>query len=196
VLLFLALCLSGCPKEERLDVQNDRAIAQLRAEQERLARGGAPVAQPRPPQRTPESELAEAAAAPKPPRPLTILASQGSFGELTLALKSAEVSRNVQGAKTAVSTPDRFLRLVLSVRARGRDGLALGTATLSRQGETASVARDVQRVGQGSPLEPVALEAGSDQELVVYFEVPASMLAPGLKLVFTAADRTLELPVL
>lgn len=193
-----ALTLFGCPsKDEPKFDENDRAIAQLKAEKERLAHGGAPPAVPRPAvPHTPENDLAEAAAQPKAPQRLKVLEAQGAFGELTLTVKSAESSQNVKGTKTSLSTADRFVKVVLSAHAKARETIELGSVMLVREGEQAALARDVQRVGQGSPLGEIVIDANGDQELVMFFEAPASIVGPGMMLRFAEPKRTLDLPVL
>lgn len=191
-----ALTFFGCPKDEPKFDENDRAIAQLKAEKDRLAHGGAAPIVPHPAPHTPENDLAEAAAQPKAPQRLKVLESQGAYGELTLTVKSAESSQNVKGTKTSLSTADRFVKVVLNAHAKARETIELGSVVLVREGEQAAVARDVQRVGQGSPLGEIGIDAGQDQELVLFFEAPASIVGPGLMLRFAEPKRTLDLPVL
>mgnify|MGYP005605737419 CR=1 FL=1 len=58
--------------------------------------------------------------------------------------------------------------------------------------ERAAIAMDVQRLAQGSPLE-TAIEPGVDQDLVVYFEAPPSMIGPGLKIILPVGEKAVEL---
>lgn len=187
--LWVGLGLSACPREE--PAASDHTIEKLKAEQRRLIEGGRPG---RPPADATEA-LSRALAAPASPRALPVPPGQARAGPLTVEVRSALASQSVVGSQTSLSSAERFLKVVLVATSAERVALELSTATLQREEETAAVARDAQRVGQGSPLTTIAIEPGVRQELVLYFEVPPSMLAPGLKMILSPHGSRLELPL-
>ncbi len=192
-LLVVALLCSACPKDEPTYDPNDRTIAKLKAEQERLARGGTPSGPPAPVAKDEPNPLAEVAAAQRPPVPLKVLESTGTLQDVTITVTSAEMSQTVAGPKTSLSTADRFLRVAFSATAKKDSTLELSTVTLVNGAQSAGVARDVQRVGQGSSLSTTALKAGEPVNLVLYFEAPAPLLNPGLAMVVTQGEAKLSL---
>jgi hypothetical protein len=195
-LLALALVvLASCTKDEPSFGDNDRTIARLKAEQERLAKGGQPGSPPKAaPRVAPEpNPLAEIAAANRPPVPIKALESTGVFGDVSITVNAAELSQTVQGDKVALSTEDRFLRVAFTAVAQTETTLDLSTVKLVNGEQEAHIARDVQRVGKGSPLSPITLEAKKPQELVIYFEGPASLLKGGLSVVFSSQTANLSL---
>jgi hypothetical protein len=189
-LLALATAVSGCTKDAPAPLE-DRTLARLKAEQERLARGGAPGGPPK----QEEDPLARAASNPQPARALAVRPSAGTLGVVEYALTAAEVSQTVRGAKVDLSTPERFLRVVLTAKASAPATVTMGEATLAHGESVSTIARDAQRVGPGSPLSPVQLTPGVAQELVLYFEVPADAVGGALKLVLTQGAARLELVV-
>jgi hypothetical protein len=194
-LLAIAVLCQACTKDEPSFDENDRTIARLKAEQDRLAKGGQPGAPPKSAQRAaPEpNPLAEIAAAHRPPVPIKVLESTGAFGDVTVTVNTAEVSQTVQGEKAALSTEDRFLRVALTAVAQKEATLDLSSVKLVNGEQEAHVARDVQRVGKGSSLSPITLEAKKPQELVIYFEAPATLLKTGLSMVFSSQTANLSL---
>ncbi|MEW5742960.1 MAG: hypothetical protein AB1938_28855 [Myxococcota bacterium] len=192
--LVLAVGLLGCPKEEPpFDPSTDRTLQKLKEEQDRLAKGGTPSGPPG--VKTPEDPLAEAAAAQAPPRALTLPPGGiARVGPVQLELRRAEVSQTLKTARASISTGERFVRVVLTATTTTKAPLSLTGVKLARGDETAGIAGDVQRLGQGSPLE-TAIEPGVDQDLVLYFEVSPSMIAPGLKIILPAGEKAVELPL-
>ncbi|GMU58612.1 MAG: hypothetical protein AMXMBFR34_03750 [Myxococcaceae bacterium] len=191
----LAVGVLGCPKEEQpFDPSTDRTLQKLKEEQDRLAKGGAPSGPPG--KKTPEPDpLAEAAAAQAPPRVLALPpAAVTKLGPLNLELRRVEVSQTLKTTRASISTGERFVRVVLTATTRTRAPLSLSGARLERGAETASIAGDVQRLGQGSPLE-TAIEPGVEQDLVLFFEASPSMIAPGLKIILPSGEKTVELPL-
>jgi len=197
VALLCVALLPGCPKEESspFDPSSDRTLQKLKEEQERLAKGGKPGGPPvtKPPPE--EDPLAAAAAAQAPPRPLDLPATRTvKLGAVTLELRRLEVSQTIQTARASVSTGERFVRVAFVATTSARTPLSLGQVELARGGERASIAMDVQRLAQGSPLE-TAIEPGVEQDLVLYFEAPPSMIAPGLKIILPVGEKAVELPL-
>jgi hypothetical protein len=186
-----ALALLGCPEEKpAFDPSSDRTPRKLKEEQERLAKGG-PVGA-KPPLADP---LAEAAAAQAPPRALDLPPGRiAKVGPISLELRRVEVMQTLRTPRAAVSTADRFVRVFFTASTTRRAPLSLSQARLVRGSDTAPVALDVQRLGQGSPLE-TAIEPGVQQDLVLFFEVPPEMIGPGLEIVLPEGEKAIELPL-
>lgn len=194
IALALSFGLVGCPKEEAFDPASDRTLQKLKAEQERIAKGGTPSGPPgaKVPQPDP---LAQAAAAQEPPRALALPpGATAKAGALQLELRRVEVSQTVQTPRAAISTAERFVRVLLTATATAKTPLKPGDAELVLGERKAGITRDVQRLGQGSPLD-TAIEPGVEQDLVLYFEVEAAMIAPGLKIILPVGEKAVELPV-
>lgn len=189
------LLLAGCPKDEPPAFDpNDRTLQKLKAEQDRLSRGGQASAPPRATD-TPPNPLAEAAAAQGRPEPLEVPAgTSAKVGALTLSVKRAEVSQTVAGGKVSLSTADRFVRVTLTAVTGKRETLELADAKLVNGAEEAGLARDVQKLGQGSPLS-ATVEPGVTQDLVLFFEAPPAMIKKGLKIILRSGESTVELPL-
>jgi len=192
-LLLLAAVLVGCPDKREAVDDSDPLIRKMKAEQERLAKGGAPGGPPaaRPaPADTPLAEVVQ-----RPPDvavPLPVAATPVTVGPVTLTPRRLEVAQTVEGPKVKLSTADRFLRVVVIASTTKEETFDLSQATVTWGESTAPLARDVQRVGQGSPL-AATLAPAVPQDLVMYFEVPPVALAPGLTLVLPSSGGTLKL---
>lgn len=132
---------------------------------------------------------------PDVPVKIPVRTDPSSSGVLTLTARRMETAQIIAGPKMKLSTADRFVRLVVSAQTTKETTLDLTKVTLSRGNETFELARDVQRVGQGSPLAPT-IGPGISQDLVLYFEAPPSALVPGLNLVVPVEDFTATLPLL
>lgn len=194
VAAVLGLC--GCPEKKSID-ESDPLIKKLKAEQARLDQGGMPGG---PPGATPPKPAADPLAEltqqpPDMPVNVTIKTSSVSAGDVTITPKRLETAQIVAGPKVKLSTTDRFLRLVVSAATTKETSFDLAKATLRRGGDSFELARDVQRVGQGSPLAP-AIPAGVPQDLVLYFELPPAAVGPGLTLVLPATSVSVEVPLL
>lgn len=189
-----ALALLGCPEEKpAFDPSSDRTLQKLKEEQARIANGGQPGGPPN--AKTPANPLAEAAAAQEPPRALDLPPNVvAKLDAIAIELRRVEVMQTLQTPRAAVSTGERFVRVFLTARTTEKTPLSLSHAQLVRGADKAGVAFDVQRLGQGSPLE-TAIEPGVDQDLVLFFEVPPSMIGPGLKIILPAGEKAVELPV-
>jgi hypothetical protein len=106
-----------------------------------------------------------------------------------------ETAQIIGGTKVKLSTTDRFVRLVVSVSTSKETTFDLAKATLEKGSDVYELARDVQRVGQGSPL-ATSIGPGVAQDLVLYFELPPAAISSGLTLKLPASGATIEVPVL
>lgn len=197
LLLVVPLLLAGCPEKRSSVDENDPLIRKLKAEQERLDKGGAPGGPPgASPIKEPPPPLADIVQQP-PDVPVNVAVKSApvTAGDVTLTPKRLETAQIVAGPKVKLSTADRFVKLVVSVSTTKETSFDLAKATLVKGSETFELARDVQRVGQGSPLAST-ISAGVSQDLVLFFEVPPASLSEGLKLVLPAGSTTVEATVL
>lgn len=194
VAAVLGLC--GCPEKKSID-ESDPLIRKLRAEQERLDKGGLPGGPPGANQaKNPAEPLAELTQQPPDmPVNVTIKSSSVTVGDVTVTPKRLETAQIVAGPRVKLSTTDRFLRLVVSAATAKETSFDLAKATLKRGADAWELARDVQRVGQGSPLAST-LTSGVPQDLVLYFELPPASVGPGLTLVLPATSGSIEVPLL
>lgn len=182
-LLGLSVLALACPEKRAPIDEGDPLIQKLKAEQERLAKGGAPGGPPGANVlKEPPPALAEVAQLP-PDMPVPILVSDASVTQdgVTVTPRRLESAQVISGAKVKLSTTERFVRLVVSVATTKETSFDLSKATLVRGQEVFELARDVQRVGQGSPL-AATIAPGVAQDLVLHFEVPPAALAKGLSL--------------
>lgn len=179
ITLFL---LSACQKQPSID-ENDPLLRKLQAEQARLVQTRGPS----------EAEaLAKAATADEAP---TVLAApstgQMHFGDVLFKVKSLERSHTVKGEKLSLTTADAFLKLTLTGDANKPAQFDLSGTTLELDSNVYRIDATAQRVGHGSPL---AVQVGTEPtDYVLFFELPASSVRAGLKLVLRSADATSEL---
>ncbi|MDX2012775.1 MAG: hypothetical protein SFW67_21425 [Myxococcaceae bacterium] len=191
-LLVSVLVLAGCPEKRAVD-ESDPLIQKLKAEQERLAKGGAPGGPPGSAgSPNPLAELAQQV--PDTPVAVSVKETPTTVGAVTVTPRRMETAQIISGNKVKLTTTDRFVRLVVAVSTTKDEALDLSKATLTHGSDVYGVARDVQRVGQGSPL-GASLGAGVSQDLVLYFEVPASAVGTGLSLVLPVSGGTLTAPL-
>ena len=197
LLLAVALVL-GCPDRRAPQVdENDPLIRKLKAEQERLAQGGAPGGPPgTSPLKEPPHPLADVAQQPPDmPVPVPVRMEPTVMEGTSVTPRRMETAQSIGGAKVKLSTTDRFVRLVVSVTTSKETTFDLAKATLSRGSDVYELARDVQRVGQGSPL-ATSIAPGVAQDLVLYFELPPSAVSSPLKLLLPTGGSTVEVAVL
>lgn len=187
-----ALALGACPREEAPGfAADDRTLAALRAEQARLAQGGAPGRGP--PLRPEPDPLAEAVVAHEPLRPLSVPAgATADLGPVALTVRGLEVSQTVAGPKLSLTTAERFLKLTLEAKAHALARLDLAGAQLRQGDTTVPLARDAQRAAGGSPLS-AELQPGDNRELILFFEVPPALISRGLKFVLSGPESRVEL---
>jgi hypothetical protein len=187
----IALCvaLAGCVKDQPIAPdESDPLIQKLKAEQERLQRP--PPRQLPPPA---EAQLAQAVVDAAPPKALTPVSTVAVHSHsANFALKAMEQSQQVKGARAAVSTPDAFLKVTLSVMALEPIELPVAQATVTSGDHSYNLARDAQKLGQGSAL-GVTVSPGDDVTLVLFFELPQDAVRKGLKLVMPVKDGAVEL---
>ena len=191
--LVVGLLLTGCPKNDDAPPEfdpNDRTLQKLKAEQERLAKAGAPkLKEPE------EDPLAAIAAAPSKPETLGIPRGvSADLGPVALNLVEVQQSQNVGGDKVALATADRFIKVTLEATTSRAIELDLSGATLVNGEQSVGIARDVQRVAKGSPL-ITKFRPGGTAEVVLYFEAPKEMISKGLKIILTAPESRVELPL-
>lgn len=188
--LVIGLMFAGCPKDEPQQEfdPNDRLLQKLKAEQERLAKA--------PKLKEPEPDpLAKIVASDSKPDFLGVPEGVAAdLGTTALTLVEVQRSQTVAGAKLSLSTTDRFLRVTLDAAAKKDVTLDLSGAKLENGEHSVGIARDVQRVGHGSPLS-VSLRAGSTEKLVLFFEAPDEMIAKGLKIILATDASRVELPL-
>ena len=197
-LLLVAAVLVGCPDRRAPQVdENDPLILKLKAEQERLAQGGAPGG-PRgasPLKESPPPLADVAQLPPDMPVPVPVKAEPAVLEGTSVTPRRMETAQIIGGTKVKLSTTDRFVRLVVSVTTSKETTFDLAKATLEKGSDVYELARDVQRVGQGSPL-ATSIAPGVAQDLVLYFELPPAAISSPLKLKLPASGATLEVPVL
>jgi hypothetical protein len=196
LLVGLAVLLSGCPEKKAPIDESDPLIRKLKAEQERLNKGGQPGGPPGAAPAEPPNQLAELAQQP-PDMPVNVpvASAPASNGVVSLTPKRLETAQIIAGPKLKLTTADRFARLVVTAAATKDVSFDLAKAVLTNGADTWELARDVQRVGQGSPLAP-SLGAGVPQDLVLYFEVPVTALKGGLRLKLPTDGAPIELPLI
>lgn len=190
-LLVVAVLLTGCPKDkdEQFDPANDRTLQKLKAEQERLAKAGAPK------QVTAKDEdpLTAAIAAPIKSESLGIPSGvEADLGPVTLTLLEVQQSQTAGSGKVSLTTGERFLRVTLDAKASDTVELDLTRAFLMKDDQEFHLARDVQRAARGSPL-IARVSPGGSEKLTLYFEVPPEVIGKGLKIILTHGESRVEL---
>jgi len=186
------LLVCGCPRKDEAPEfdPDDRTLLKLKAEQERLDKAGALKT------KVPEEDpLAKIATAPSAPRNLTIPTGVAAdLGPIAFTLIELQQSQKVSGGKVELATTDRFLRVTLEGTAARAYELDLSSATLVNGDLKAPIARDVQRVAHGSPLD-TKFRPGDTERVVLWFEAPPEMISRGLKIILTTAESRVELPL-
>lgn len=191
-LVLIGLLFTGCPKDEpeqpRFD-PDDRLLQKLKSERERLEAEKKKRAEPEP------DPLAQVVTNGTKPDYLGVPEGVAApLGPVELSLIDVQRSQTVSGAKLSLSTADRFLRVTLKAKTSEKITLDLSGARLENGDASVGVARDVQRLGKGSPLSLVLDTAGTER-VVLFFEAPDEMIGKGLKIVLTTPDSRVELPL-
>jgi hypothetical protein len=201
--LLLAVALAwGCTKEEA-PPQEDRTLAKLRAEAERVERGGAPSA---PPTRAhaasgdPNAVLAGLAAgeADGSQEKLRLPEPNNTVHVDTLAVKLSglESSQAVQGSgKVGLATEERFLRVALVAENVGKAPLEValdGARVVDAQGKEYRVARDAQILGGTRQLRRT-WGLSERMDVVLFFELPPSSIGADLTLVLPSTNGDVRL---
>jgi hypothetical protein len=202
-MLLAAALVWGCTKEEAPPPQEDRTLAKLRAEAERVDRGGAPSAPPtKAPaqQEDPHATLAGLATGevgtneqrlrlPEPNDTVHVDA-------LALKLTRLDSSQAVQGSgKVGLATEDRFLRVELVAQNVGKAAATValdGARVVDTAGKEFRVARDAQIVGGTRELRR-SWAPEERLDVVLLFELPPSSIGEGLTLVLPSANGDVRL---
>ncbi len=200
-MLVAAALAWGCTKEEP-PPQEDRTLAKLRAEANRLDRGGAPSGPPVPaaPPEDPNSGLAVLATVDgaSESRTLPLPSSNETLHVDTVAVKltGLESSHSVQApGKPGLTTEDRFLRVQMITENVGTAPASLsleGTRLVDAEGKEYPVARDAQIVGGTRELRRTW--APSERvEVVLFFELSPSVIDAGLTLLLPSSSGDIRL---
>ena len=204
LLLAVALAWSwGCTKEEAPPPQEDRTLAKLRAEAERVDRGGAtsgPPSKTQVPTEDPNAGLAGLAAGEvgANDEKLNLPDSNPTVhvGTLALKLTKLEAMQAVQGSgKIGLATEDRFLRVELIAQNVGKapaDVSLNGARVVDAAGKEFGLARDAQIVGGTRQLQR---EWAPEErtEVVLLFELPPASIGEGLTLVLPSTSGDVRL---
>jgi hypothetical protein len=195
-LLLLAALAWGC-KEEAAPPQEDRTLAKLRTEVDRVNKGGAPTGPPSATQtpEDPHAKLAGLAAGTDQDRsgPIKLPEPNPTVHVDTVAVKltGLEATHSVKGSgQMGLTTEDLFLRVALVAENVGQAGakLDLGAArVVDGENKEYPIARDAQ-VLAGTRQLSRGWEPGERTDLVLLFEVPPPVLGSNLTLVLPAAS--------
>jgi hypothetical protein len=200
-LLWTAALLEGCAKEEPAPTE-DRTLQKLRAEVERVNRGGAPATPPGIPE-DPNARLAGLATgheAPQAPR-LSPPSENATVhvGTVAMKLTGLEAHHSLHGSgKVSLTTDELFLRVQLITQNVGSTPAALslgGARLVDAEGKEYALARDAQLIAGTRQLDRTW---GQEQRepLVLLFEVPPAALTPGLTLLLpTGGGADTRLPL-
>lgn len=189
-LLWTAALLGGCTKEESAPVVEDRTLARLREEVDRVNRGGAPARPPSADSKDPNARLASLAAGHESDE-LLELAPPGPnetvhVATVAMKLTGLEALHSLRGTrKVSLTTEDFFVRVQLITQNVGSASATLSLAEaklVDAQGAEYAIARDAQTVAGTRELRRT-WEKEERESLVLLFEVPPAALAPGLTLV-------------
>lgn len=200
--MLLAAALAwGCEKEESR--QEDRTIAKLRAEADRVNKGGAPSAPPArvEPPPDPNAALADLATADpgasghklKLPEPN----ETKHVDTVAVKLTALESSHSVKGGKLSLTTEELFLRVQLIAQNVGAAPAPLaleGAKVADAGGKEYPVARDAQ-IAAGTRELAHTWGPQERAEVVLFFEIPPAALDSGLTLVLPAAGGGVRLPL-
>jgi hypothetical protein len=199
--LLLAAALAwGCTKEEA-PPQEDRTLAKLRAEADRVERGGAPSVPPGRAQASedPNASLADLAAADRgaSERKLRLPEPNDTKHLDTVAVKltGLESSHSVKGGKLSLTTEELFLRVQLAAQNVGEAPAAVAmeeAKLVDEAGKEYAVARDAQ-IAAGTRELRHTWAPGERADVVLFFELPPPALEAGLTLVLPATSGDVRL---
>ncbi len=201
LLLAVASLVWGCRKEEAVPAENDRTLAKLRDEVDRVNRGGSAAPGPAAASEDPHAKLAGLAAKVEAPeeRQLKLPESNPTVHVDTVAVKltGLEAAHTMKGSgKLGLTSEDLFLRVQFATENVGaaQAKLDLNAARVQdAEGKTYSIARDVQALVGTRQLERT-WGVGERTDLVLVFEVPPSAVrGPGLTLVLPATSGDVQL---
>lgn len=200
LLLAAASLVWGCQKEEA-PPQEDRTLAKLRDEVDRVNRGGAPTTGPAAVPEDPNARLAGLAAKVEQAeeRQLKLPENNPTVHVDTVAMKltALEAAHTMKGSgKIGLTSEDLFVRVQLVAENVGKEPakLDLNVARVQdAEGKTYSIARDVQALVGTRQLERT-WEVGERTDVVFVFEVPPTAVrGPGLTLVLPATSGDVQL---
>ena len=204
VLLCSVALLGGCKKEEEPASVEDRTLAKLRQEVDRVNKGGATNAPPAAAaENNPNAELAELAAGheAESARNLTPPGANDTVHVDTFAVKltALESLHSLRGSgKLSLTTSDLFVRARLIAQNVGpkRAPLALSGAKLvDAANKEYPLAQDAQTLAGTRTLDRT-WDTEERDSLVLLFEVPPSALGPGLTLVLpTSGSAPVRIPL-
>jgi hypothetical protein len=199
--MLLAAALAwGCEKEEPRT--EDRTIAKLRAEADRVGKGGAPSGPPSrlTPPPDPNANLAGLATADEEgSRRLKLPEPNDTKHVDTVAVKlmALESSHSVKGGKLSLTTEELFLRAQLVAQNVGAAPAPLaleGARLVDAAGKEYPVARDAQ-IAAGTRELTHTWGPQERADVVLFFEIPPSALDSGLTLVLPASSGDVRLPL-
>lgn len=200
--MLLAAALAwGCEKEEPRT--EDRTIAKLRAEQNRVGKGGTPSGPPTrltTPPPDPNANLAGLATADDgEARKLKLPDPNDTKHVDTVAVKlvALESSHSVKGGKLSLTTEELFLRVQLVAQNVGAAPAPLaldGARLVDAAGKEYPVARDAQ-IAAGTRELTHTWGPQERAEVVLFFEIPPPALDSGLTLVLPASSGDVRLPL-
>jgi hypothetical protein len=200
----LAVALTwGCTKEEAPPSQEDRTLAKLRAEAERVDRGGAPSAGPNKtpaPSEDPNATLAGLATGEVGTNEQKLRLPEPNdtahMDSLAVKLTRLESSQAVQGSgKVGLATEDRVLRVELVAQTVGKAPATValdGVRVVDAAGMEFRVARDAQIVGGTRELRRTWAPA-ERTDVVLLFELPPASIGEGLTLVLPSNSGDVRL---
>jgi hypothetical protein len=199
-LLLVAALAWGCTKDEPPPPE-DRTLAKLRAEADRVEKGGAPSGPPNRavPPTDPNATLADLAtngpAATEQKLRIPEPNDTKHVDTLAVKLTALQTSHSVKGEKLSLTTEELFLRVQLVAQNVGTAPavVALGGARLvDGEAKEYPVARDAQIAAGTRELQRTwAPEERAD--LVLIFEIPSSALGSGLALMLPATRGDVRL---
>lgn len=192
-LLLISLLFTACPKDEPQQPTfspDDRLLQKLKAEQERLGNERKKKVE-----EAEQDPLTKVLTGDSKPDFLGIPKGvAGALGDVGFELVEVQRSQTVSGRKVSLSTPDRFLRVTLDATAEKKTTIDFTGAQLVNGDKTAGIARDVQRLGNGTPLS-TEFHVHALTRVVLFFEAPDEMIGKGLKLVLATDTSRVELPL-
>jgi hypothetical protein len=197
-LLLAAALVWGCTKEEA-PPQEDRTLSKLRAEADRVERGGAPSHSPNraPATEDPNAGLADLATAESGSNKLRLPEPNDTkhVDSVAVKLTGLESSHSVKGEKLSLTTEELFLRVQLVTQNVGKAPAPVtleGARLVDESGKEYAVARDAQ-IAAGTRQLQRSWAPDERADVVLFFEIPPSALESGLTLVLPATSGDVRL---
>ncbi len=202
-LLCSAALLGGCKKEEEPAPVEDRTLAKLRQEVDRVNKGGATSTPPSTAAENPNAKLAELAAGheAETARTLTPPGTNDTVHVDSFAVKltGLESLHSLRGTgKVSLTTSDLFVRAQLIAQNVGPQPAPLtlsGAKLVDAADKEYPLAQDAQTLAGTRKLDRTWDKEERDS-LVLLFEVPPSAIGPGLTLVLpTGGSAPARIPL-